>query len=382
MFRHAQGEKNVIRHLCCKTGSASRATGSFRRRTAGLVPSGRKLFRDRHANVGLPVMKRPNRHYLSSQQSALPPQKAGASVAMAKSECRSAGKQPTTRAGLPPVYRGSWNKEVLADDDHEAETLAWMTRANEALHKSQEEMRQLSMQLLKVQERERKRIAADLHDGIGQSLSLIKLTMELVVQKMRQGEHVEGMELLQQLVDRVRQTMTELHCTTACLRHSMIDNLGLLPTLKCFFSEFETAWQGNEFEKFIEINEGDVPTPLKITIFRILQEAMNNIAKHAGADWMRVWLGTLDGRLHLSIADNGKGFDRAQDSSCHDSEGGFGLLTMKERARYSNGSFELNSSPGHGTRIFISWPLVAEQPERPQLKARRRGGDMNKAGGH
>lgn len=270
----------------------------------------------------------------------------------------------------------------LLNGGPEADLRVLMMRTNEMLRKSQEEARLLSMQLLKIQEWERKRIAADLHDGIGQSLSLIKLTMELAVQKMRQGAYVEGMELVQQLVGRVRHTMTELHCTTVCLRHSAIDDIGLMPTLTCFFREFEMAWQGNEFEKSIEISEENVPIPLKITIFRILQEAMNNIAKHAKADWVRVWLGTADGQLRLSVADNGRGFEPALFSASRDSENGFGLLTMRERVRYSSGNFELNSSPGQGTRIFISWPLAAGAYGRQDTKRRMRSSETRKAGGH
>jgi signal transduction histidine kinase len=281
----------------------------------------------------------------------------GAAPAAEKPRKRARDHKP---AGTPfyQFYTSSWNEEMRAGDSDEARAMILMMRTNEALRKSQEETRQLSLQLLEVQELERKRIAADLHDGIGQSLSLIKLSMELALLKMKSGAQPEGEEMLQQLIDRVRNTMSDLHCTTMCLGHSMIDDLGLIPALTCHFREFETVWQGKRLEKSIEVAEGDVPAPLKLIIFRILQEAMNNIAKHAHADWVRVGLKLSDGQLRLSIADNGRGFDLANVGASRDSERGFGLVTMRERVRCSGGVFEMNSSSGHGTQIFISWSVM------------------------
>ncbi len=296
------------------------------------------------------------------------------------------GMRPRDRSsvGAPfyQFYTSSRNEEMRAGDSDEARAMIQMMRTNEALRKSQEETRQLSLQLLQVQELERKRIAADLHDGIGQSLSLIKLSMELALLKMKSGAHSEGEELLQQLIDRVRTTMSELHCTTMCLGHSMIEDLGLMPALSCHFREFEMAWQGGRLEKYIEVAEGDVPGPLKLIIFRILQEAMNNIAKHAHADQVRVALKLADGLLRLSIADNGRGFDLAAACACRDSERGFGLVTMRERTRCSNGVFEMSSSSGQGTQIFISWPVMDSKPALPgRTSSTPEGKTENESGG-
>jgi signal transduction histidine kinase len=236
-------------------------------------------------------------------------------------------------------------------------------KSEEAIRSSQEELRQLSTQLLTIQEQERQRIAADLHDGIGQSLSLIKLSLESVMQQINAGERQEALESLQQLNQTVKETMAELHRTTMDMRPSMLDDLGIIPTLSWFFREFEAAWQGRQIEKDVSIAESDVPVPLKATIFRILQEAMNNILKHACADLIRVSLKKSGGSLQLSIEDNGRGFDldrvsqRCASGSCGFACG-FGLLTMKERARSTKGVFEMKSTLEQGTRIFISWQFV------------------------
>lgn len=236
--------------------------------------------------------------------------------------------------------------------------------AEETLRQSKDELRQLSVQLLAIQENERRRIAADLHDGIGQSMSLIKMSMESVAHLINTGAHQEAVESLQQMIHKVKDTMTELRCITTDLRPSMLDDLGIIPTLSWFFREYETAWRDKKIEKDISIAESEVPDSLKTTIFRILQEAMNNIVKHANAKHIRVSLKKTNGMLQFSIEDNGQGFDPAGMLIRHGSGRGMGLLTMKERARSSDGIFEMKSTPGQGTRILISWPHKDDAVER------------------
>ena len=236
--------------------------------------------------------------------------------------------------------------------------------ANEVLRESQEELRRLSAQLLTIQESEQQRIAADLHDGIGQSLNLIKMSMESALLLMQQGAHQKAVESLQQMVRNIRGTMAELRGIAMDLRPAMLDDLGILATLSWFFREFEAACRDMQVEKDFIIAESDVPVPLKTTIFRILQEAMNNIVKHAGAGRIRVSLKKTSGMLQLSIADNGHGFDPGGVPIRHGSSRGLGLLTMKERARSSAGIFEMKSAPGQGTRISVSWPCMDGAVER------------------
>ena len=240
--------------------------------------------------------------------------------------------------------------------------------ADEVLCRTRDELRQLSMQLLTIQERERQRIAADLHDGIGQSLSLIQLSLEAVMQQINCGEQQAAVESLQQLTYKVKATMGELHRTTMDMRPSMLDDLGIVPTLSWFFREFELAWRGRELEKNVSIAESDVPVPLKTTIFRILQEAMNNIVKHANADKIWVSLKKVGDVLQLSIEDNGHGFDPNTVSAQHGAERGFGLLTMQERARSSEGIFEMKSNLQQGTRILIAWRLKEAAAEQLAAK--------------
>jgi PAS domain S-box-containing protein len=226
----------------------------------------------------------------------------------------------------------------------------------QALRESRDELRRLSGMLVTIQEDERRRIALDLHDGLGQSLSLIKLSLENAARLLAAGAAGEASESLQQLIPRVKEALFEVRRVSTELRPAILDDLGILPTLSWFFREFEAACGNIAVEKAFNVAEHEVPVPLKITLYRILQEATNNIVKHAGADRVRVSLGRVDGMLQLLIEDNGCGFD-PDSIECVEGEGrGLGLLSMKERASFSGGAYRLASTPGQGTRIEVSWP--------------------------
>ena len=226
----------------------------------------------------------------------------------------------------------------------------------QALRESRDELQRLSGLLVTIQEDERRRIALDLHDGLGQSLSLIKLSIESAVRQLAAGATDEVGESLQQLIPRVKEALTEVRRVSTELRPSILDDLGILPTLSWFFREFEAACGDIAVEKAFSVVEHDVPVALQITLYRILQEATNNIVKHAGADRVRVSLDRIGDVLHLLIEDNGSGFDPLSIRYVEGQGRGLGLLSMKERASFSGGAYHLESILGQGTRIEVSWP--------------------------
>ena len=209
----------------------------------------------------------------------------------------------------------------------------------------------LVAQLLEVREREQQRIAADLHDVLGQSLTLIKLSVYESMLLLAENEVDEAKELLHRLTLMVGNAIGELRQVTMNLRPAMLDDLGILATLSWFFREFETACRGMKVQKHFNIREDSIPASLRVTIFRIIQEATNNVVKHAHADCIRVGLEINGDTLHLSIEDNGDGFDPVRCSAS------LGLLTMKERAEFSGGRYVMKSAAGLGTRIGVSWQL-------------------------
>jgi PAS domain S-box-containing protein len=217
------------------------------------------------------------------------------------------------------------------------------------------ELRLLSEQLLTAQEQERKRIASELHDGIGQALSAMKFSVENALHLFTEGASQQGIETLTALVPRVREAIDEVRRIAMNLRPSTLDDLGILATMGWFCREFQAVYRDIRIEKQIDIREEDIPQPLKTAMFRILQEAMNNLAEHGRADVARIVLRKTDNRIELTVEDNGQGFNveaaGLREGSCR----GAGLVSMRERAEFSGGSFSLRSRPGAGTRVHVAW---------------------------
>ncbi|MDO8448398.1 MAG: histidine kinase [Rhodoferax sp.] len=218
------------------------------------------------------------------------------------------------------------------------------------------ELRRLSGLMVSIQEHERRRIALDLHDGLGQSLSLIKLSIENFAKLLAAGATDEARKSLQQLMPRVGDALDELRRVSTDLRPSILDDLGILATLSWFFREFVATCGDIVVETAFNVAEHEIPLPLHITLYRILQEATNNIIKHAAADRVCVRLDRIDDVLHLLIEDNGCGFAPDSIVCAEGVTRGLGLFSMKKRALFSGGTYHLESVPGQGTGIRVSWP--------------------------
>ncbi len=228
-------------------------------------------------------------------------------------------------------------------------------RAEEALQKSEHQLRLLSSQLLTAQEDERKRIARELHDSVGNSLVATKLALENVLSQSVNSAAMPGVQSLEAAILLVREAIQEVRRMQTGLRPPLLDHPGIVATISWFCGEFEKLYSGIRVEKQISIEEKDVPEPLKIVIFRILQEALNNVAKHAKGDLVHVSIRGTGGKIELAIEDNGVGFDLEHVHFMNNSRGGFGLTTMKERTGLSGGSFSIESNKGVGTIVRASW---------------------------
>jgi PAS domain S-box-containing protein len=229
-------------------------------------------------------------------------------------------------------------------------------RSEEALQESERQLRLLSSKLLKAQENERKRIAHELHDGIGQTLSAIKFGLEYALNGSAKGTDLSDRKALESIIPMVKGAIEDVRRICTDLRPSILDDLGLLATISWLCREFHTIYSGIRIEKQIDIEENEVPHILKTVIYRVLQEAFNNIAKHSLADLVRLSLSKAEGIMDLVIEDNGRGFDLEDTLSSESSKRGLGLASMKERTEYSGGSFSVESKKGEGTIVRASWP--------------------------
>jgi len=222
------------------------------------------------------------------------------------------------------------------------------------LEGSREELKLLASQLLGAQEEERKRIAREIHDSIGSSLSAVKFSVENVAVRLTEDHEVrEAFMMLsramEHAIDESRRIMTDL-------RPSLLDDLGIIATIGWFCRVFEGIYADIPVEKDVRLEESQVPENLKIIIFRIIQEAMNNSAKHSRAKKICLGLAFQDGSIVLRVSDDGVGFDRtAVASKVHGVK--FGLTSMRERAELSGGKLEIESALGVGTTISVSWKI-------------------------
>ena len=241
-------------------------------------------------------------------------------------------------------------------------------RAEEELRNSEKELRLLSIQLLTAQEDERKRISRELHDTIGQSLSAVKFTVENVLQEIGEEGSGKGIQTLESAIRMVQGAVEEVRRIQKNLRPPTLDDLGLLATISWFCREFEGVYSDIRIEREVDVEEENVPDPLKIVIYRVMQEALNNVAKHSRTKAVRLALRKNDGRIEMQIQDNGVGFDPKEVFSRNESERGFGLFSMKERTELSEGRFSVEAARGTGTTILASWPICAPKPRvSPQV---------------
>jgi signal transduction histidine kinase len=218
------------------------------------------------------------------------------------------------------------------------------------LRKSRDAQVRLSDHLVKAQEKERSRVASELHDDFSQRLALLAFGLQNTVETFP-----DSPDALKQTLDEFRQSVCELgddlHSLSHRLHSSTLDTLGLVAGLSSLCREFG-ARQGIEVDFASEDIPRTVRPEVSLCLFRIVQEGLQNMKKHSGAKKARVSLRNFGGKLFLSLYDEGIGFDANTPE-----KPGLGILSMQGRARLLSGEFEIHSKPGEGTRIEVWVPL-------------------------
>ncbi len=224
------------------------------------------------------------------------------------------------------------------------------------LAKANEELRQIPSKLISVQEEERKRLASELHDSIGQTLAAVKFWVEMTLKLRDAGDGNAALNHLEQFVPILQRSIEETRSIYMGLRPTMLDNVGLLATLEWLRQECMKLYPGRHIELETGVAEEEIPENLKISIFRIAQEALNNIAKHSQAEWVDISLSKNGGGIELVVSDEGVGMDLDLVKQTSTS-GSLGLTSMRERAELTGGSFSIESNPGEGATVRASWPI-------------------------
>jgi signal transduction histidine kinase len=242
----------------------------------------------------------------------------------------------------------------------EAQQRSAHRRAEEQLRESHEQLRALSVYLQSVREEERTRIAREVHDGLGQALTGCKLDLSWIASRLPK-EQKELVEKTRALSGHIDSTIQMVRRIATELRPGILDHLGLAAALEWQANEFQTR-TGIQCEVHASLNEPDLPPDLNTTFFRIFQETLTNIIRHAGATRVAVELKEKDGSVVLEVRDNGRGISRAEITKTKS----MGLLGMRERAALLGGEFKIGrAAKGEGTRVTISIPL--QRPTRQQV---------------
>ncbi len=257
-------------------------------------------------------------------------------------------------------WRGRRARLVVINDITERlRTQQALERVNRELELSHERLRALSRRLLEVQEEERGRLARDLHDDIGQVLTALKIQLESLQRVGDQALRVriaEGVETVQHTLERVRQL-------SLSLRPPQLDDLGLAAALRSHLDrQAGVAGLAPHFDA--DEAPQDIEPDTETACFRVAQEAINNVLRHARAHNLWVRLFVAGGRLALSVRDDGRGFDLDGVRQRAASGASLGLVGMEERIALAGGSFELRAAPGQGTVLLATFPLQHQGSEQ------------------
>lgn len=210
------------------------------------------------------------------------------------------------------------------------------------------------LRIIEAQEEERKRVAREIHDGPAQSIANLVLRTEIVEKVLEKGEVEKAQQDLKEFKRMARDSLSEVRKIIYDLRPMALDDLGLIPTLRKYIDAYNDKYDFYIDFKVIGMVER-LPSTAEVAIFRLIQESLNNIMKHAEATLVQVLIEFKPLGLTIRIKDNGKGMP---EGILHN-ENSFGLVGMKERVKLLQGELKINSKPGRGTEIWIQVPIQA-----------------------
>jgi len=229
-------------------------------------------------------------------------------------------------------------------------------RLYQVVQEREAQLEELVRQLVNAQEDERQRIARELHDETGQKLTALGMGLAALETTLSQNDLARSNSLLRNLREMNDQAITELRNIMANLRPAQLDDLGLVPALRWYVSQYQARCPTIHLQLNIERQPNRLPPEHETVLFRAVQEALTNIRRHAQATQVTLNLTKDHSTVRLEVIDNGVGFDPKQPPR-HEPGSGLGLPGMRERVALVNGRLEIDSGPGRGTRIVVELPL-------------------------
>jgi len=231
-------------------------------------------------------------------------------------------------------------------------------RIEKELVRSQWELRRLSQHLQNIREKEGKRIAREIHDELGQALTALKMDISYLYKKFLNNYKNRRlfMEKTKSMLELIDETIRTVQKISAELRPRLLDDLGLVPAIEWYIQDFQERTK-IECIANLDFNGFELDLDCSTAIFRIFQEAMTNIARHAEATKVNINLKRINGKLEIQISDNGKGIKEDDIYSPNS----LGLIGMRERIRPFNGEFKLHTPENGGTTLSVSIPFDAHQ---------------------
>jgi PAS domain S-box-containing protein len=229
-------------------------------------------------------------------------------------------------------------------------------RAEEEVRRSRQELRDLTARLQMVREEERARISREIHDELGQALTGLKIDLAWIRSRIK--DHPEPLERVQSALMRIDGTMDAVRRIASELRPSVLDDLGLVAAVE---------WQAQEFERRtgitvaleVRVTHQAIDDIRSTTVFRMLQETLTNVARHAGASRVEVSLLMGDDMVHLNVRDDGRGITPEEIAGRHS----LGLIGLRERAIACGGELVIRGVPHRGTTVSVRIPLAAVRPD-------------------
>ncbi|MGD8369295.1 MAG: histidine kinase, partial [Desulfobacterales bacterium] len=226
-----------------------------------------------------------------------------------------------------------------------------------ALKASRLQLKNLSAKLVEAQEAERRRVARELHDGVGASLSALKFSVEHWFEKQKRPDGAtcsppdEIVAAIQQIIEEVRRVSQNLH-------PSILDDLGLATAVRSFCRQQRENHPGLDIDADIRVDDQRLSKRIQLVIYRMVQECTTNAIRHGNADRIQIDLKPGENReILLEVRDNGEGFDAKATWDGLESHGGIGLTSMSERAELTGGRLSIDSRIGKGSVFRCRWPL-------------------------